>query len=74
MNTIVDEPTHLLAFAGDKRTLCNRKTRDTRKVVVARFVTRHQQGHADTFDPCEDCMQVARDHNISLDVPVTPEK
>ena len=65
--TLMDGPTHLLAFAGDRRTLCNRKTRDTRNVIVARFVGRHERS-GDQLMLCDECKSVAHDHNVALDV------
>lgn len=60
-------PTHAVAFAGDKRTLCNRKTRDHPRVVLAKFVRDHERGHPESFKLCDECADVARDHNIALD-------
>lgn len=65
--TMATDPMHLLAFAGDRRTLCNRKTRDTRNVLVARFVGRHMR-NGDPLTICEECESVAHDHNVALDV------
>lgn len=60
-------PTHLIAFPGDRRTLCGRKTRNVTMVMLARMVGRHQRGHPETFAVCADCESNAVDHDIALD-------